>query len=138
MELFVKLQWTPFLHILFTHGINIIGACIFAAGATSVKTHIKYLSAITGWDIDLDEFLMAGERVMNLRQLFNMREGINSRSFKLSNRLLGIPPVDNGKISGITIDFDNMISEFYKEMDWDLNTNLPNKKKLEKLNLHNL
>ena len=123
------------INLFFTHGINIMGACIFAAGATSVKTHIKYLSAITGWDIDLDEFLTAGERAMNLRQVFNIREGINPKSFKLSNRLLGIPPVDNGKISGITIDFDSMVSEFYREMDWDFNTNLPNKEKLEKLNL---
>ena len=123
------------INLFFTHGINIMGACLFAAGATFVKTHIKYLSAITGWDIELDEFLKAGERAMNLRQVFNIREGVNPQNFKLSNRLRGIPPVEDGKITGITIDFDAMSKEFHEEMNWDFKTNQPNIEKLRELNL---
>ncbi|MCJ7636238.1 MAG: aldehyde ferredoxin oxidoreductase C-terminal domain-containing protein, partial [Nitrososphaeraceae archaeon] len=123
------------INLFYVHALNVIGACMFAGGGTFVRTHPKYLSAITGWKIELDEFLMLGERVMNLRQVFNIREGNNSNNYKLSNRILGIPPVKDGKIANIAIDFNSMVEEFYQEMDWDINTNKPNINKLKKLNL---
>ena len=123
------------LNLDYVHTLNVIGACIFAQGGTFARTHPKYLSAITGWDINMAEFLLIGERVINLRQAFNIREGANPNKYKISNRILGIPPVKDGNIANITIDYKTIVEEFYKEMDWDIETAKPSGKKLKELNL---
>ena len=118
------------------HCINATGICWFAFQSTDFTTHMKYLSAITGWDIDIEEYHTTGERIMNLRQAFNLREGINQLDYKIPKRMLGIPPLKEGKTKGITLDFDLMTKEFYEEMDWDLKTSRPSKNKLKELGLN--
>jgi len=117
------------------HSINAIGTCMFAYGSTDVTNHPKYLSAATGWDIGINEFNFTGERIMNLRQAFNLREKINQINYKIPKRILGIPSLKEGKTKGITLDWKNMVEEYYKEMDWDLKTSRPGKKKLKELDL---
>jgi len=117
------------------HCVNATGICWFAFQSTDFDTHMKYLSAITGWDIDVEEYHTTGERIMNLRQAFNLREGINQLGYKIPKRMLGIPPLKEGKTKGITLDFSLMTKEFYGEMDWDLKTSRPSKSKLKELGL---
>jgi len=117
------------------HSTNATGMCWFAFQSTDFATHMKYLSAITGWDIDVEGYNTIGERIMNLRQAFNLREGINQLDYKIPKRMLGMPPLKEGKTKDITLDFDLMTKEFYEEMDWDLKTSRPSKSKLKKLGL---
>ena len=42
-----------------------------------VSVLLEFINAITGWDMTLDELLTVGERIGNLRQAFNIREGLN-------------------------------------------------------------
>jgi aldehyde:ferredoxin oxidoreductase len=118
-----------------THAYNSIGLCMFAWGSTDLAVHPKYLSAITGFDIDLNEFVKTGERIMNLRQVFNLREGINQLEWKIPERLLGKPPLYDGVTKGIVLDWDTMLKEYYNELDWDLKTSKPSKEKLKELDL---
>ncbi|MCK4240007.1 MAG: aldehyde ferredoxin oxidoreductase family protein [Candidatus Atribacteria bacterium] len=117
------------------HSVNTLGLCLFAWGSTDILVHVKYLAAITGFDLNIEEFTKTGERIMNLRQAFNLREGINQLSYKIPGRVLGKPPLHNGKTKGIVIDYVTMLREFYAEVDWDLNTSKPSKKKLKELDL---
>lgn len=117
------------------HTVNSTGMCLFAWGCTDIRNHAKYLKGITGWDIDVSELLKTGERIMNLRQAFNVREGINQLEFKVPERMLGHPPLDSGKTEGISLEWEEMVSEYLDEMGWDKNSCKPTKEKLLELDL---
>jgi len=82
--------------------------------------------------------LKTGERISNLRQAFNIREGLNPLKFRVPDRVLGIPPKKEGPLAGVTIDEDTMIKEYLTAMDWDLKTAKPSKKKLLELGLEDV
>ena len=44
-----------------------------------------------GVDYDIARFELVGERILNLRHAFNLREGINNLDFHFPKRALGIP-----------------------------------------------
>ncbi len=117
------------------HTVNCTGLCMFAWGSTGIGNHVKYLKAITGWDIDIDQLSRTGERIMNLRQVFNIREGINQSDYKIPGRMLGRPPLHDGKTKGISLKWEDMVDEYCDEMGWDKSTNKPGKEKLEELGL---
>jgi aldehyde:ferredoxin oxidoreductase len=85
--------------------------------------------------LTIEEVFKVGERIFDLRQAFNVREGLNSFQFKVPGRIAGIPPKTEGPLKGITLDEPAMDREFAVAMDWDLVTAKPNKKKLLELGL---
>jgi len=120
----------------FHHALVCAGMCLFVYWAfPSVDPIAEFMSTITGWDITNDELLKTGERISNLRQAFNIREGLNSLEFKVSGRVIGKPPLKEGPAAGVTVDEDTMIKEYFNAMDWDLKTAKPSKNKLLELGL---
>jgi len=120
----------------FNHVINCAGMCQFMYMCLpSVNAVTEFISAVTGWDVTTDELLRTGERVSNLRQAFNIREGMNPLQFKVPDRLLGRPAQKEGPLAGVTVDEDIMVKEYLAAMDWDSRTAKPSKKKLEELGL---
>jgi aldehyde:ferredoxin oxidoreductase len=101
----------------------------------SVEPIGEFMRAITGWDVTDDELLKTGERIANLRQAFNIREGLNPLKFKVSGRVIGKPPLKAGPVAGVTVDEDTMIKEYLTAMDWDLKTTKPSRRKLLELGL---
>ena len=93
------------------------------------------MRVVTGWDVTNEELLKTGERIANIRQAFNIREGLNPLTFKVSDRVLGKPPLKAGPLAGVTIDEDTLIKEYLAAMDWDLKTAKPSKRKLLELGL---
>jgi aldehyde:ferredoxin oxidoreductase len=49
--------------------------------------------------------------------------------------MLGRPPLHDGKTKNISLEWEEMVEEYYNEMDWDKTTSKPNKDKLEELDL---
>jgi aldehyde:ferredoxin oxidoreductase len=112
------------------------GMCLFVYWAfPNVDPIAEFMEAITGWDVTNEELLTTGERILNLRQAFNIREGLDPLDFKMPDRVLGKPPLKEGPVAGVTIDEDTMIKEYLTAMDWDLKTAKPSKKKLLELGL---
>jgi aldehyde:ferredoxin oxidoreductase len=112
------------------------GTCLFVYWAfPNVDPIAEFMRAVTGWEITDDELLKTGERISNLRQAFNIREGLNPLEFKVPDRVLGIPPLKEGPVAGVTVDEDTMIKEYLTAMDWDFKTAKPSKKKLLDLGL---
>jgi aldehyde:ferredoxin oxidoreductase len=112
------------------------GMCLFVYWAfPSVEPIGEFMRAITGWDVTDDELLKTGERIANLRQAFNIREGLNPLKFKVSGRVIGKPPLKAGPVAGVTVDEDTMIKEYLTAMDWDLKTTKPSRRKLLELGL---
>jgi len=119
-----------------THIMNCVGMCLFMyICLPTINAIPEFMSAVTGWDVTVDDLLKTGERISNLRHAFNLREGLNPLQFKVPGRLLGKPPQEEGPLAGVTVDEDLMLKDYLAEMDWDPKTAKPSKKKLEELGL---
>ena len=80
------------------------------------------MSAVTGWEITTAELIETGERIADIRQSFNIREGLNNTEFKVPDRVVGIPPQKEGPLAGITLDEKTLYTDCLKAVDWDLKT----------------
>jgi aldehyde:ferredoxin oxidoreductase len=120
----------------FQHSLMCCGVCLFVNMTYPHKDVIaEFMQAVTGWDITTEELVETGERIANIRQAFNQREGIYLTDYRLPSRTLGMPPHEEGPLAGVTVDKDVMVREFLKEMDWDLVTGKPSRRKLIELDL---
>jgi aldehyde:ferredoxin oxidoreductase len=123
----------------FHHVVVCTGTCLFVYWAfPNVDPIADFMKAVTGWDVTNEELLKTGERIANIRQAFNIREGLNPLKFKISDRVLGKPPLKEGPVAGVTVDDDTLIKEYLTAMDWDLKTAKPNRKKLLELGLEDV
>jgi aldehyde:ferredoxin oxidoreductase len=120
----------------FHHVTNCAGLCDFVYGTfPHVDVVAEFMSAVTGWDITTDELLKTGERIANIRQAFNIREGLNPLQFKIPDRVIGKPHKQAGPTAGVTVDEVTIYKEYLAAMDWDATTGKPSKKKLLELGL---
>ncbi len=115
--------------------VNASGICQFAYYSYPLASWPEFLEAATGMEYELDRFEHTGERILNLRHAFNLREGLNPLRFMFPGRALGKPPLREGNTRGITVDLDTQVSEYFRELDWDLETSHPSLKKLQQLGL---
>jgi aldehyde:ferredoxin oxidoreductase len=96
---------------------------------------LGFMRAITGWDRSMDELLKVGERVANMRHVFNIREGINPLEREVHSRIIGSPPLAAGPHANVTVDIKAEIYWNLGALDWDRATTKPSKKKLLELGL---
>jgi len=121
------------------HVVNSSGMCAFVYSCMpNSGVFGEFMSAVTGWDLPIEELIKVGERIANIRQAFNIREGLNLLQFKIPGRLLGKPPLKEGPVAGVTIHEDTMFKEYLTSIDWDLKTAKPSKKKLWELGLEDV
>lgn len=120
------------------HVVNAAGICLFAYLSYSVQFIPDFFKTVTGTEYTLDDCLGIGERIANMRHLFNLREGLNPLKYYLNPRALGKPPLKEGPVAGVTLDDDLMIKDYLKAMDWDPTTTRPSQKKLQELGLSQL
>jgi aldehyde:ferredoxin oxidoreductase len=112
------------------------GVCLFGTQIGGDMPLGEWLNAVTGWDWSNDDYLVSGERIMQLRQAFNVREGLTSNSaFRPHPRLYGHPPQSKGPAKGVTLNMDQLGHSFYKAMYWDPDTGKPDKDYLKRLGL---
>jgi aldehyde:ferredoxin oxidoreductase len=123
----------------FQHILMCSGMCLFVyMSLPRVDVIAEFMKAITGWDVTINDLVVTGERIANIRQAFNIREGIDQRQFGISNRLLGRPPHKEGPLAGVTVDADSLVREYLKAMDWDSETARPSDRKLRELGLEDV
>ena len=92
----------------------------------------RYINASTGFDMSPEDFERAGARAFMIRHAFNLRDGRRRKDATISDRIMGIPPLKDGPLAGITVDVERMGDNFYKGMGCD-NEGVPYKETLEKL-----
>ena len=118
------------------HAVSATGMCMFGLGALpGIESLMEMIHAVSGWDITVDEMVEIGERIANVRQAFNVREGLNPLKYNMPGRIVGIPPKAAGPTKGITVDEQTLDREFLTAMDWDQETTKPSKRKLLQLGL---
>uniref|UniRef100_A0A7C3J2M4 Aldehyde ferredoxin oxidoreductase n=1 Tax=Candidatus Methanomethylicus mesodigestus TaxID=1867258 RepID=A0A7C3J2M4_9CREN len=94
---------------------------------------VAMLSMVTGYDYKLQEAIKAGERAYNLKRLINIRYGIGRKDDTLPKRMLSEPLPDGG-CSGMVVELDKMLPEYYRLRGWDEN-GVPTPQKLIELGL---
>jgi aldehyde:ferredoxin oxidoreductase len=108
--------------------------CSFAGLYFGVDLLVDLLEAITGHLWPEDELVRAGERILNLERLLNVREGVDRNLDRLPNRLLTEPLADGPK-KGSTVPLEDLKDAFYEAAGWDKRTGHPSLKTLERLDL---
>ena len=88
------------------------------------------LNLITGWDVRSEELKRAGERINNLKKLFNIREGWTRADDTLPERVLTEPLAD-GAAAGVGLsdgDLQMMVSAYYRARGWNQDGTIPDEK----------
>ena len=114
------------------------GVCLFPVVFSGIFPLLEFLNAVTGWSISMEEAVETGARIQTLRQMFNIREGIEPPKTRLPDRMAGIPSKSEGPLKGITIDIDSLTTEYRKAMGWNPDTGHPTEASLAKLGLAEL
>ncbi len=86
---------------------------------------VDYLNAAGGWNFDGDHYMEIGARIQTLRQMFNVRQGIDPASVKLPKRMAGEPPLTNGPLKGVKLRNEEQVALHWKAFGWDEKTGVP-------------
>jgi aldehyde:ferredoxin oxidoreductase len=109
--------------------------CLFLSLAQWVQPskYVELLNSATGWDMDLKEFLLIGERIFNLKRMFSVRRGISRKDDILPARIL-THKLTNGGTKGNMPHLGLMLNEYYTYRGWS-EEGIPTKERLTKLGL---
>ena len=108
------------------------GFCLFTDWGMYPGGLEEFLNAGTGFNMTAEEFRTLGLRSFMMRHAFNLREGFRRKDAHLSDRMLGIPPLKEGPLAGISVDVEKMADNFYDRMGCDRD-GVPSREALEKL-----
>jgi len=110
-----------------------LGTCRFCT--TNFQLTVDCLNAVTGWDFTIDEAMEVGRRAINQLRMFNIRHGL-TKEIEAPSVRYSSTPVD-GPVKGISIapHWENIRSNYYREMGWDPETGKPLPDTLEKLGI---
>lgn len=93
------------------------------------------LNAITGWELDANELLLTGKRILTLKRLLNLRRGLSRDNERLPQLLQ--KPLSGGTEENIP-DLDTLLEGAYAELGWDVETGWPQPETLKTLGLSDL
>ena len=126
-ELVIKLQ--NYMNVF-----NALGLCKFLLFSRIGPTKVtEWLNHVTGWNRTPAELLIIGERLHNLKRMYNVRLGINRKDDILPPRLLHLARND-GMAAGVLPELDKMLEEYYRLRGWN-EKGIPTEKKLKELGL---
>ncbi len=94
------------------------------------------INFVTGWDATIKESLQVGERRLNMLRAFNAREGVDRSQDTLPEKFF--KPLRGGRSEGLKIDkaeFEAALDDYYRQSDWDVETGIPTRRKLDELGL---
>lgn len=102
-------------------------------GGIKLDTITDWLNYVVGWDMTIEEFMLAGERIFNMKRIYNTRCGINRKNDTLPSRILTQKRGSGGAAKNLP-PLDQMLSEYYEHRGWN-HEGIPTKQKIEKLEL---
>jgi len=109
------------------------GLCSLYAQFDSPPT-VELLRPVTGWDMDWEEGLRAGRRILTLRQAFNVKQGISPDDYRLPQRFQ--ESLAAGPAAGAPVPpFEELREQYYQALGWDPKTGEPLRETLAALGL---
>ena len=116
-----------------------VGGCLFAMVlGVNHWPLFEWLNAATGWEKSPDEYMEIGKRIQTLRQMFNVKHGVDPISFKMHKRMAGEPPLEKGPLKGKTVPIEAMMKLHWKNFGWDEHTGVPLEETISTLQLDEL
>jgi len=98
-----------------------------------VEPLLTALNAATGWELESEDLMKLGKRIVTLKRMFNLRWGLDRADDGLPDLLL--QPLDEGGTEGTVPDVGVLLSGAYAEYGWDPETGKPTRETLEELGL---
>lgn len=115
---------------------NASGICLlWSLSGAPRDTLLQILGAVTGWSLTDQDQLRFGRRSMAIKQAFNVREGLKPADFIMPPRAVGQPPLQEGPLAGITVDYKLLRQSFFDAIGWDMETGKPTLASLKELGL---
>ncbi|MGI5901798.1 MAG: aldehyde ferredoxin oxidoreductase family protein [Desulfitobacteriia bacterium] len=102
------------------YGASMFGSasyCQFGGVPLKFQDVIDSLNAATGFDYDLEEFMLVGERINNLKRVLSNLWGIRKKDDMLPKRLR--EGVIGGPNDGVVPPIEEMVEEYYEFRGWD-------------------
>lgn len=96
--------------------------------------YVALLNSAVGWDMDVKEFMLTGERIFNLKRMFSVRRGISRKDDTLPPRILTNKLVYEGGKEGKLPFLGLMLNEYYSHRGWS-EEGIPTRQKLLQLGL---
>ncbi len=115
--------------------VNAAGLCLFGYLSYPFQALLDQLSAATGELWDRQRILSAGTRIYTMRHAFNLREGLNPIERNMPGRIVGEPPLKEGNVKDITVDYRTLAREFLERLGWDPRTTVPGDARLKELGM---
>ncbi len=114
--------------------VDSLKLCKFSIGGGNSATQaFQWINAATGWGMSLDEFLKAGERIFNLKRLYNVTRGVSRKDDRLPKRILS-EPKGGGAGQNLPADFEASLDRYYALRGWTKD-GVPTKEKMKELGL---
>ena len=97
----------------------------------------KLYTSVTGLEVSAEDLETAGERIINLARLINVREGLNREADTLPWKVLNQPITDDSPAKGAVVtqdELDLLLDDYYQARSWTVE-GIPSKAKLVELGL---
>ncbi len=115
---------------------NSLVLCIFANVPPS--TVLELVNKACGFDWELENLMLAGERGWNLKRLINIRLGLTRANDKLPKALLQPYEDHPAGADGYIPEFNAMLDAYYDARGWDHETGFPSHEKLTSLGISSI
>jgi aldehyde:ferredoxin oxidoreductase len=110
----------------FTNVLNGAGGCAFGAFIGVDRMPVfEWLNAAAGWNKTPNEYMDIGARLQTMKQAFNIKHGIDPKSYRPNPRVLGEPPMTQGANRNRKVDVDRMVVQYWQQFKWDSQTGKP-------------
>jgi aldehyde:ferredoxin oxidoreductase len=117
--------------------LDALGGCKFMGILLNAEDIAELVAGATGWEFDVNDYRLSGERLYNLMRAYCVREGVTRAQDVLPARLVE-EPLPDGPAAGMCIEADvlEMLKDaYYQRRGWDLKTGIPTREKLTTLGL---
>ncbi len=88
-------------------------------GGVQPSHMVEWLNCITGWDMSAEEFLSTGERLFNLKRMYNVRLGISRKDDWLPLRILTHRRGEGGSADTLP-PLNVMLADYYAYRGWSV------------------
>lgn len=102
-------------------------------GGVSYTLLSEWYEMVTGGKLGIEELTDAGERIFNVKRMYNVRHGVDRKSDNLPDRITKTARNDQGTGTYIP-KLEPMLDEYYKLRGWDEN-GIPKPETLDRLGL---